>query len=147
MHYMMMSEEAEIMDISPNSSPQNSRSESEGAEIDAIYGNKRYKSKQQRNWNSGRNWNFDNKWQNKGHYYSNCGNKDNFQKSKFENSRKGKFDNKSTNDKYSKEEVTMLLKVTIKHIMLQNLHKDVNEVKQLNPQPFLSQTNQYLHIG
>ena len=45
--------EAEIMNISPDSSPQNSSSESEGADINAIYGNRHYQSRNHRNWNSG----------------------------------------------------------------------------------------------
>ena len=42
-------QEAEIMNISPDSSPQNSGSESEEAEIDAIYGDRRYRSRQHKN--------------------------------------------------------------------------------------------------
>ena len=53
-------QDTEIMNISPDSSPQNSGSELEGAEIDSIYGDRRYKSRQHRNWNSGRFQNFEN---------------------------------------------------------------------------------------
>ena len=42
-------QDTEIMNISPDNSPQNSGSESDGAEIDAIYGDRRYKSRQHRN--------------------------------------------------------------------------------------------------
>ena len=45
-------QDAEIMNISPENSPQNSKSESDGAEIDAIYGNRRYKSRQHKNWDN-----------------------------------------------------------------------------------------------
>ena len=78
--------------------------------------------------------NLDNKWQNKGNFNSNYRNKDSFQKSKFENSRKRKYDNKYDNqskeDRLNKEQVIKLIEATIKCIMQQNLHRDVNEVKQ-----------------
>ena len=73
--------------------------------------------------------NFDNKWQNKGCYTNNYSNK-----SKFEILRKGKFnkkyDNKTSDSKLNTEQVTELIKATIKCIMQQNVHKDVYEVKQ-----------------
>ena len=40
------------MNISPENSPQNSESESNRPEIDAIYGDRRYKSRQHRNWDN-----------------------------------------------------------------------------------------------
>ena len=127
-------QDAEIMNISPDSSPQNSRSESKGAANKcSISGDRRYKSRKHRNWNRGRCWNFNNKWQNKGCYNSIYSNKDSFQKSKFKNLRKGKYDNKYKNkpngDRLNKDQVMELIKAMIKHIMQQNLQKDVNEVK------------------
>ena len=82
---------------------------------------------------------------NKESYHGNCGNKDNFQKSKLENSRKGKYDNKydnkPTNDRLKKDEVTELIKDTIKCPMHQNLQKDVKEVK-----PETSSKTFYCHL-
>ena len=54
-------QDTKIMDISPESSPQNSESESDGAEIDAIYSDRRYKSRQHRKWDNNRNQNSDNR--------------------------------------------------------------------------------------
>ena len=48
-------QDAEIMNISPDKLLQNSGFESEGAEIDALYGDRRYKSRQHRNWDNNRN--------------------------------------------------------------------------------------------
>ena len=70
------------------------------------------------------------KWQNKGGY-SNYNNRDSHQKSKFEISKKCKYklssNNKTPYGKYSKEEVADLIKATVKHIMQQNLPKDVKK--------------------
>ena len=45
-------QDAEIMNISLENSPQNSESESDGAEINSIYSDRRYKSRQHRNWDN-----------------------------------------------------------------------------------------------
>ena len=45
-------QDAEIMNISPGNSPQNSKSESDRAEINAIYNARRYKHRQHRNWDN-----------------------------------------------------------------------------------------------
>ena len=72
-------QDADIMNISPESLPQNSESESDGVEIDTIYVNRRHKSRQYRNWDNNRKCNFDNKWQNRGRY-STYKNKDGYHK-------------------------------------------------------------------
>ena len=117
-------QDAEIMNISPDNSPQNSDSESDGAEINAIYGNRRYQSRQQRNWNSSQNQNFNIKWQNKGCYNSNYGNRDSSQKSKFKNLKKdkynNKYDNKQGNNKLSRDDITKLIKANQTTNMITN---------------------------
>ena len=64
------------MNISPENSPENSCSESEEAEIDTIYGDPTYRSKDNHNWNSKRNHGYNFKWQNRNNYH----NKDGYQK-------------------------------------------------------------------
>ena len=97
------------MNISPDSSPQNSGSESGRMEMKAIYGNRRYKSRNHRNWNSNNNQSYNSKWQNRSGY----SNRDSYQKSKYENSWKNKYESGSNNKtpygKYSKEEVADLV--------------------------------------
>ena len=104
------------MNISPESSPQNSKSESDGAEIDAIYGNRRYKSRQCRNWDNNKKQNFNNKWQNRGRY-NNYNNKNGYHKTKFKNLRKDGYDNKSDNKahpkQYTQEELNELIDMAI----------------------------------
>ena len=122
------------MNISPESSPQNSESESDGAEIDAIYDDRRYKHRQHRNWDDNKKRNFDNKWQNKGRYnnYNNYNSKDGYHKSKFQNSRKGSYNNKSDNKthpkQYMQEELNELINMAITRTLQKNTLKDVNEL-------------------
>ena len=82
--------DTEVMNISPESSPQKSESESHISEIDVIYGNTRYQHKQHRNWDNNRKRRFDNKWQSKARYngYNNHNSKEGYHKSKFKNLRK-----------------------------------------------------------
>ena len=116
-------QDTEIMNISPDNSPQNSKSECNGAEIDAIYSDRRYKSQQHRNWDNNKKWNFDNRWQNKGRY-NNYNIKDGYHKLRFENSKKGGYDNKSNNKthpkQYTQDALNELIELAITHALQKN---------------------------
>ena len=124
-------QDAEIMNIPPESSPQNS--ESDGAEIDGMYSDRRYKSRQHRNWDNNRKWNFNNIWHNKGKY-NNYKNKDGYHKSKFENLKRNSYDNRSNNKthlkQYIQDELNELIKLAIKCALQKSTQKNVNEINQ-----------------